>query len=215
VAVVLCAFPATIRPTSQIAEGLAPNAGHVRLREVEPAAFVNSCQHSGTIALYRGRKLGRPTLTQGMLAESFTGFVEEAGQRIQHALVAAFGREVGVDAAAEAMAYGWEHWDRIHAMKNPAGYVYVVGRDRARSMKRPRVVVNAAPESGGSPWVEPGLVGALGELSERQRVAVVLVHGGEWTISEVAVLLDISRGSVKRHLERGTANLRRRLEGGK
>jgi RNA polymerase sigma factor (sigma-70 family) len=140
--------------------------------------------------------------------------VEEAGQRIQHSLVAAFGREAGVDAAAEAMAYGWEHWDRIASMTNPAGYLYTVGRDRALSMKRHRVVVGATSEQHGSPWVEPGLAAAMGDLSERQRVAVILVHGGEWTISEVADFLKISRGSVKRHVDRGMEKLRRRLEGG-
>lgn len=160
------------------------------------------------------RKRRRPPLLQDTRAELFTCFVEEAGLRIQHALVAAFGREAGVEAAAEAMAYGWEHWDRIASMTNPAGYLYTVGRDRALSMKRRRVVVAATSEQRASPWVEPGLGAAMRDLSERQRVAVILVHGGEWTISEVAVLLKISRGSVKRHLDRGMAKLRRRFEGG-
>jgi DNA-directed RNA polymerase specialized sigma24 family protein len=152
-------------------------------------------------------------LKQDQRAESFTEFVRHAGHRIQHALVAAFGTEVGVDAAAEAMAYGWEHWDRIRSMGNPPGYLYSVGRDRARRMKRTRVVVGATPVMFEAPWVEPGLGSALNNLSERQRLAVVLVHGAEWTISEVADLLDINRGSVKRHLERGMEKLRRSMGG--
>jgi len=152
-------------------------------------------------------------LKQDQRAESFTEFVQHAGRRIQHALVAAFGTEVGVDAAAEAMAYGWEHWDRIRSMGNPPGYLYSVGRDRALRVKRNRVVVSATPATFEAPWVEPGLGSALNNLSERQRLAVVLVHGAEWTISEVADLLDINRGSVKRHLERGMEKLRRSMGG--
>ncbi|NNF55071.1 MAG: sigma-70 family RNA polymerase sigma factor [Acidimicrobiales bacterium] len=152
-------------------------------------------------------------LKQDQRAESFTDFVQQAGHRIQHALVAGFGTEVGVDAAAEALAYGWEHWDRIRSMGNPPGYVYSVGRDRARRMKRARVVVGATPVLFEAPWVEPRLGSALDNLSERQRLAVVLVHGAEWTISEVADLLEINRGSVKRHLERGMEKLRRSIGG--
>ena len=111
------------------------------------------------------------------------------------------------------MAYGWEHWDRIRTMANPAGYVYVVGRDRARTMKRRRVVLSGGPALHAEPWVEPGLPAALGALSERQRVAVLLVHGDEWTITEVAELLEISRGSVKSHLDRGMKKLQERLDG--
>jgi hypothetical protein len=29
----------------------------------------------------------------------------------------------GRDAAADALAYGWEHWERIKDMKNPIGYL--------------------------------------------------------------------------------------------
>jgi len=55
--------------------------------------------------------------------DRFTSFVEQVEPRLRRALVAAFGLERGRDAAAEALAYGWEHWDRIAATANPAGYL--------------------------------------------------------------------------------------------
>lgn len=141
-----------------------------------------------------------------------------SGGRLQVVLCANFGREAGIEAAADALAYGWEHWSRVSQMANPAGYLYSVGRDRARrSLSGRRMdpvgsLDSVAAAVAGSPWVEPGLQGALAGLSERQRVSVLLVHGAEWQLSEVADFLGISRGSVKRHLDRGMAKLRAVLE---
>ena len=53
--------------------------------------------------------------------------------------------------------------------------------------------------------------GAMAALSERQRVTVGLVHGYGWTQQDVADLLHLSPGTVKNHLDRGMAKLRRAL----
>ena len=52
----------------------------------------------------------------------------------------------------------------------------------------------------------------LAGLPERQRVAVVLIHGLQWTQQEVADLLGVGRTTVERHLERGMRKLRAGLE---
>ena len=70
-------------------------------------------------------------------SESFTSFVEEVEPRLKRALCVGFGIESGVEATADALAYGWEHWDRIETMENPAGYLYQVGRSRARKRRTP------------------------------------------------------------------------------
>jgi len=59
--------------------------------------------------------------------------------------------------------------------------------------------------------VEPGLPGALAALTQRQRSVVVLVHCFEWTLTEVADLLGLSKTTVQNHLERGMASLRRTI----
>ena len=60
--------------------------------------------------------------------------------------------------------------------------------------------------------VEPGFPRALADLSEQQRVAVVLVHGYGWTLREVAELIDVSVSTVQTHVERALAKLRAALE---
>ena len=128
---------------------------------------------------------------------------------MKRALCVAFGVERGVEATADALAYGWEQWGRVSVMANPAGYLYRVGHSRARTRRTPRPDFPAVPAD--SPWVEPSLPDALAGLSESQRLAVWLVHGFEWTATEVASLLDVSVSTVRKHLERGERKLRRAL----
>lgn len=144
--------------------------------------------------------------------ETFTDFVRSAGARVQQALMAALGPEIGSDAASEALAHAWENWERVGAMENPAGYVFTVGRSKGRRIARRPVFPLPSPPVDSSPWVEPALPAAIASLSERQRVVTLLVHGGEWTLAEVAELLGVDRGTVKKHADRGMAKLRSALE---
>jgi len=136
-----------------------------------------------------------------------------AGIRLQRAFVAAYGPERGADAVAEALGYAWEHWRRIRRMENPIGYLYRVGQTRTRP-RRPPVSLRWDPATGhsGEHLVEPGLLSAVGSLSEAQRVAVVLVHGYEWTLREVAELTGVTVSTVQTHVERALAKLRDALE---
>ena len=142
--------------------------------------------------------------------KSFTEFMAEVEPRLKRALCVRFGIERGVEATADALTYGWEHWDRVRDMGNPAGYLYQVGRSRTRRGRTPRPTFPAVPADA-SPWVEPGLPAALARLSESQRQAVWLVHGFEWTLDETASLLDVSISTVRKHLERGEKKLRKAL----
>ncbi|MDH5371559.1 MAG: sigma-70 family RNA polymerase sigma factor [Acidimicrobiia bacterium] len=140
----------------------------------------------------------------------FALFAEEVGPRLTQALVASLGGELGREMAADALAYGWEHWSRVGAMENPAGYLYRVGRNRGRRMRRPYLLPDPPPPKS-EPLVEPGLPSALARLSNRQRVSVMLVHGAGWTLSETAAVMGISPGSVYRHVERALRLLRKSL----
>jgi DNA-directed RNA polymerase specialized sigma24 family protein len=140
---------------------------------------------------------------------SFAAFVRDAEPRLRIALAAALGQQRGAEAAAEALAYGWEHWDRVETMDNPCGYLYRVGRSRVPTqqvLRLPPVPAAVAPR------VEPGLPDALASLSDRQRVAVVLIHSYQWTTREVAELLDLEVPTVATHLRRGLAKLRQSLK---
>lgn len=96
-------------------------------------------------------------------------------------------------------------------MENPAGYLYRVGRSRVRRYHK-RTVLFPAEASNPDHWIEPGLDVALEHLTERQRTAVLLVEGYDWTYQEASEVMGLSRSSVQRHVERGMAKLRRALE---
>ena len=149
-------------------------------------------------------------LSDDIKADSFTEFVIEKETPLRHALTAAFGPERGREAAAEALAYGWEHWDRIRQMENPAGYLYRVGRDRARRRNPKRAVVSQTVAQR-EWWFEPGLPRALAQLSEKQRLVVALLYGYQWSMTEVADLLGVSKGTVQSYADRGLRRLRQRL----
>jgi RNA polymerase sigma-70 factor (ECF subfamily) len=142
---------------------------------------------------------------------SFEEFVRNKGADLRAALVAAYGPEVGLDAASEALAYGWEQWHRLGSMDNPAGYLFRVGQTAARQLSR-RAPTFPTPPSSKLPDFEPGLLPALAALSEQQRLCVVLVHGFGWPITEVAEWLDITHSTARTHLMRGLEHLRTKLE---
>jgi RNA polymerase sigma factor (sigma-70 family) len=56
--------------------------------------------------------------------------------------------------------------------------------------------------------VEPGLPAALRRLSEKQRVAVVMVHAYGWSREETALLMGLTMSTVDTHLQRGLSKLR-------
>lgn len=144
-------------------------------------------------------------------SDVFISFVEESEPRLRRALTAAYGSEVGREAAAEALAYGWQHWDRIGSLDNPAGYLYRVGRDRARRMRPRRPSIELVPDDAPEVWVEPGLAAALESLSEKQRVVIALCHGFDWSMAEVAEFLGVSKSTVQSYESRGMRRLRRLL----
>lgn len=143
-------------------------------------------------------------------SDQFDEFVRTEGRRLQLSLVAAHGLAIGSDAAQAAFVYCWEHWARVAAMDNPCGYLFRVGQNAARREYRPTAVASIAEPVDQADF-EPGLVGALRELTENQRLAVLLIHGHGYPLNEVAALLDVSVSTVRNHLRRGMEKLRQDL----
>lgn len=144
----------------------------------------------------------------------FAVFIEIAAVRLRRAFVARYGLEIGVEACAEAVAWACAHQARLLAMANPVGYLYRVGQTAVRSQVRwrraPRLPVE--PPNAEIPLPDPGLHEALATLSRDQRSAVMLVHAHGYRYAEAAELLDIPVSTLKNHLNRGLARLRRSLE---
>jgi len=106
--------------------------------------------------------------------------------------------------------WAWANWAKVSEMANPVGYLYRVGQSRSRRPKTPPL---PPPAAVGLPDVEPKLVPSLMSLSKRQRAAVWLVCGCEWTHEEAGVAMGISRTAVGTHVARGLARLRTLMEG--
>ena len=138
----------------------------------------------------------------------FRAFVAQAEPRLRRGLMAAYGSDRGREATAEALAFAWERWDKVRHMANPVGYLFRVGQSRTRSRKQPDLFTRPTFTE---VWVEPGLPKALGDLSQRQRVVVYLVHGYGFSVHDVALLLALREASVRTHLRRGLLSLRRSL----
>ena len=90
---------------------------------------------------------------------AFDDFVRENQERLWQAIVPLAGPDATSDAVADALAYAWQHWDRVSAMDNPSGYLYTMARrDAVRIRPAPLLPL---PEAGVLPDVEPGLPAAL------------------------------------------------------
>ena len=102
-------------------------------------------------------------MVQGDKEDGFRVFVTDVEPRLRRALTATYGYERGREATAEALAYAWEHWDRVAGLANPAGYLYRVGQSRTRHKKVPIVFGTSSFDE---PLAEPQLASAISDLPE-------------------------------------------------
>ena len=92
------------------------------------------------------------TLTTNDRTGDFSEFFAETEPRPRRSLVAAYGGQVGRDAVANVLAWAWEHWDDITAMRNPLGYLYRVAQSSVRQRKTPvTFALRRRPSPGWSP----------------------------------------------------------------
>lgn len=140
---------------------------------------------------------------------SFDDWAQAAGPGLRRAFVARYGIEVGPDLHAEAVAYAWEHWDRLEVMENRIGYLFRVGQSAARRHPLIRSAPVLPPEPGATAYgPEPGLDVALRSITDDQRVAVVLVHGYGYSYADAASILDVPVSTLRNHVHRGMTRLR-------
>jgi RNA polymerase sigma factor (sigma-70 family) len=132
----------------------------------------------------------------------------ERGDRIWRALLAFAGDpEVASDAVAEAFA---QVLRRGNAVRDPERWVwraaFRIAAGELKERRRSRVAVRPGLYEMEEPARD--LVVALGALSERQRVSVVLHDGAGYPSKEVARIIGSTEAAVRVHLMRG----RRRLQ---
>lgn len=144
---------------------------------------------------------------------TFDDFVNDHGRHLRQALVARFGVDIGTEVASEALAYAWQHWERVQELDNPVGYLYRVGVSAARRHHRWRRPVSLPTESAGPADAPDNDLGpALARLTRQQRVCVILVHVHDWSYERTAEATGLSLSAVGNHLRRGLRRLRTELE---
>lgn len=125
--------------------------------------------------------------------------------------------ELGVEAADEAMTRAYQRWATVQHYGNPAGWVYRVGLNWARSFLRKRRRTTTSPyldeQAVDDPQPgDPRLARALAELDPKHRAVVVLRYYLDWSVDQTAEALDIPPGTVKSRLHRALNQLESVLE---
>ena len=168
---------------------MGPKSGAFRCGQV----WRNSCRTLRPSAATTVTALRKAMIDHDLLADSFTDFVRQVEPRLRHALCAAFGSDRGREATADALAFGWEHWDRIRTMENPAGYLFGCGQEPAstRAAISTHASCSAARRAAvGRAESSPGVGRSIGEVADRRDagtwfgVDVQRGSGAAWSVEE-------------------------------
>jgi RNA polymerase sigma factor (sigma-70 family) len=135
---------------------------------------------------------------------SFEEFFEDQKERLLRILSVITGsRAEGEDLAQEAFTRVFERWESVATMEDPAGYLHRTAMNLFRNQYRRTKValgrmVGMGPEQDVFKPVEDRDVAgrALGELSPRQRAALVLTEGLGYSGEEAGRLLGIKASTV-------------------
>ena len=154
------------------------------------------------------------TASAGADDAGFSAFYREAWPSVARALAIALGdRDLAVDATDEAMARAFPRWGRLRGYDNPAGWVYRVGLNWARSHHRrlARQVLNRA-EPVPPPVSDPEVRAALMALPLKLRSVVVCRLLLDWSVADTAKALGVRPGTVQSRLHRAVQTLEVSLE---
>lgn len=121
------------------------------------------------------------------------------------------------DIAAEAMARMFAEWNRLRDLSYRAAWVMKVTTNLAfkqsrRTSRAPAPLASAGADRMEQAAIDRAVLGeAIRSLPSRQRQVIALRHLSDLTEGEVAEILQISIGTVKKHTHRGMRSLRERL----
>ncbi len=107
----------------------------------------------------------------------------------------------------------WASTENHRALLYRRVYLDALSWIRSDHRRRAREQNAAAPEHQvpDFPAVEPTIAGAVRALSSQQRAVVFLTYWDDLSPSEIAALLDVSEGSIRKQLARARAHLRKAL----
>lgn len=146
-------------------------------------------------------------------------FCEETYPRLLGALSLYCGDfDVAQELAQETVAIVCRDWHKVRKMQAPTAWTYRVGvnlansffrrkgaehraRRRAEQIQTQRVVTSDGAQA-------VAVRQLVASLPRRQRTAMVLRFYSDFSISQIAELMDCSEGTVKSQISRGMAKLR-------
>jgi RNA polymerase sigma-70 factor (sigma-E family) len=150
----------------------------------------------------------------------FAEFFQASWDPCMHAVLASTGSaQLAEDQLAEAFARAWVSWRKVS--RHPAPQAWVVrtalntGASWWRRRRRELPLADHDTVSTGDPGegLDAGLLTALTRLPARQREVIALRVFLDLDIETTASQLGIAPGTVRAHLSRAVATLRRELAG--
>lgn len=150
------------------------------------------------------------------LRTSFETFYSVTRPRIFRAVALVLDdTDFAADATDEALARAAERWSEVGTYDNPAGWVYRVALNWARSNLR------RLTRERGELLFEPGyeqtlpdpeLIEEVRRLPRKYRAVVIARFLLDWSVEETAQVLEIPEGTVKTRTSRALARLRAAIE---
>ena len=187
-------------------ETVEPNAPAERVSNVQQPDTVSSMDPGLYVVVEQSDQL------------AFHDFYSGSRDRIGRALAVTLGdADLAAESVDEAMARAYQRWSSVSQMDNPAGWVYRVGLNVARSRirrltRRRRLPASDALAEVPEPDViEPTILRALRALPVDHRSVVVCRLLLGWSEAETAQALGIRPGTAKSRLHRATTNLAEQL----
>jgi RNA polymerase sigma-70 factor (ECF subfamily) len=154
-------------------------------------------------------------------ARRFEDFFEAESRALYRRLCLVTGnRQEAEEVMQDAFISVLERWDRVSAMENPTGYLYrtafhEVHKRSRRAVQAVRHFALMRPEVDDFAAADDREIvrRALGELSRRQRVAVVLTELLGYTSEEAGAIMRARPVTVRVLASQGRATMRRMLGG--
>jgi RNA polymerase sigma factor (sigma-70 family) len=162
-------------------------------------------------AAFRNQETASPRMLRG---DAFAAALREQ-PKLRQALVARYGVDVGEQAVAAAMAWAWEHQDRLVGVTALRAYLFRVGQSSTRrswvwaSRNSASFPPEVAAEDRSNVDDALDLADLLRQLPQKQRTCVLLIYAHGWPYRDVAELLEISVDAVNNHTHRGMTALRK------
>ena len=146
------------------------------------------------------------------LHSAFAAFFDENYESVCRGLTVALGDAGSAeDATQEAFTRAYVRWRQVSKMERPAGWVYVTAVRYARRRRRRRrpVELETTVMDDVADLVARRAVleAALGLLTERQRLAVVLRYGLDLPLAQVAAAMGCALGTAKSTLHAAVGRL--------